>query len=125
MSLRLEPLWWQTTVARVLFGAVLLLITWWAWRAIIQRERLKSNLKLEQMEREKEHIQLEKAQEIDKAKTAFLTNISHEFRTPLTLIKGPNTKSLRGILEQTKSQGAAGSSPAQCRPSFETHQSIA
>ena len=60
-----------------------------ARRAIIQRERLKLNLKLEQMEREKEHIQLEKAQEVDKAKTAFFTNISHEFRTPLTLIKGP------------------------------------
>ena len=102
MSLRLEPLWWQTIVARVLFGAVLLLITWWAWRAIIQRERLKSNLKLEQMEREREHIQLEKAQEIDKAKTAFLTNISHEFRTPLTLIKGPTQNLLEEFSNKPK-----------------------
>lgn len=78
--------------------------TWWAYagywalgigllvlarRSIVQRERLKASLQLE-------HVELEKAKEVDKVKTSFFTNISHEFRTPLTLIKGP----VQGMIDQ-------------------------
>jgi signal transduction histidine kinase/DNA-binding response OmpR family regulator/ligand-binding sensor domain-containing protein len=77
--------WWAYTGYSLLVAALLV----GARRSIVQRERLKASLQLEKVEREKEHFELEKAKEVDRVKTSFFTNISHEFRTPLTLIKGP------------------------------------
>ena len=100
--IKIRPPWWHTWWAYTGYALLAVGMLAGARRAIIQRERLKSNLKLEQLEREKEHVQLEKAQEVDKAKTAFFTNISHEFRTPLTLIKGPTQNLLEEFSNKPK-----------------------
>jgi signal transduction histidine kinase len=35
--------------------------------------------------------------ELDRAKTAFFSNVSHEFRNPLTLMRGPAQEVLQGV----------------------------
>ena len=62
----------------------------------LQKEAAR-NLELKVEERTRElALANDKLQEADRAKTHFFTNISHEFRTPLTLILAPIESIIRG-----------------------------
>ena len=77
-----HPPWWKTWWAYAVYAMAIVALFLWYRQNLINRERLKNDLKLE-------HLELTKMQEMDKLKSYFFTNISHEFRTPLTLILSP------------------------------------
>ena len=70
--------WWAYLIYSVFLFSALYGLSW-----IIQsKKRLKDKLELE-------YIANKRNEELNKTKLQFFTNISHEFRTPLTLILGP------------------------------------
>ncbi len=85
----LPPLWktwWAYSFYVIFIVAILYMIIWF----FVRRQRLLHNLKMEQ-------LQSDKLENLDKMKSHFFANISHEFRTPLTLILGPVAKVLTKI----------------------------
>lgn len=82
LRIRVLPPWWQTTWAYALYAIVLAGLAYLIVRAILLRERMRNEVKL----KSQEAAQLA---ELDRTRTRFFANISHEFRTPLTLILGP------------------------------------
>ncbi|MDX5438069.1 MAG: response regulator, partial [Pontibacter sp.] len=76
------PPFWQSGWAYLLY-ACCVLSGLYAYRSVtLQRERVRNKQRLERLEAEKTH-------ELDTMKLNFFANISHEFRTPLTLISDP------------------------------------
>jgi signal transduction histidine kinase/ligand-binding sensor domain-containing protein/DNA-binding response OmpR family regulator len=88
LQIHILPPFWKTPLAYTLYGILLIMVLFLARRMIVQRARMRFAIEQERKEAHRLH-------ELDMMKIRFFTNVSHEFRTPLSLILTPLDKIIR------------------------------
>ncbi|MEM1217659.1 MAG: two-component regulator propeller domain-containing protein [Bacteroidota bacterium] len=91
--LHVKTPWYSTYLAWAIYILVAGTIIFVIQKSIINQINLRNELAME-------HIEVSKLKELDKLKSKFFANISHEFLTPLTLILTP----LKGIQSRGNNQ---------------------
>lgn len=86
------PPFWKTPLAYFLYALFVVCILIVARRMVIHRARTRFALEQERKEAQRMH-------EVDVMKIRFFTNMSHEFRTPLSLIITPLERIIRSATE--------------------------
>lgn len=76
------PPWYRTWWAYLAYLSVASFAVYWIWRYRTKQADFKYEIRLANLNTERE-------KELNEKKLAFFTNVSHEFRTPLTLIINP------------------------------------
>ena len=82
LELTIVPPFWASWWAIILYSLMGLGIAWGLLQIYLNRIRLNQTIRLRQQE-------ADQLRAVDTIKTNFFTNITHEFRTPLTLILAP------------------------------------
>lgn len=109
VKIHVEPPFWLTIYAYIFYGLVFLGILFYIRYRGIQKLKREFRIKQEKMEAkqliDQERKEAERLHELDMLKIKFLTNLSHEFRTPISLIMGPvDTLLSDKVMEAGKSQ---------------------
>ncbi len=87
LSITILPPFWKTRIAFLIYIILIISILLFSRMLIVRRERMNNRIKQERQEAKHMH-------DMDMMKIKFFTNISHEFRTPLSLIIDPVNKVL-------------------------------
>jgi signal transduction histidine kinase/ligand-binding sensor domain-containing protein/DNA-binding response OmpR family regulator len=82
LKIVVDPPWWKTIWAYGLYIVLIALGLFGLRKFELNRVKLRNELRLKDFE-------VKKRSELEELKSRFFANLSHEFRTPLMLIKGP------------------------------------
>ncbi|MCA9742991.1 hypothetical protein KC734_15740, partial [candidate division KSB1 bacterium] len=93
LIINISPPWWQTYWAYAFYFVIALTFLYAVRKYELKRILLRNAL-------EKQSFESRKLKEVDEMKSRFFADISHEFRTPLTLILGPFQKVLGKITDR-------------------------
>ena len=89
----IAPPWWRTAWAYAIYVLFVTGLLFTMYRVRLHQIRLRQRIEME-------HFRAEHLAEVDRLKSRFFANISHEFRTPLSLILGPVDTALSAPLDQ-------------------------
>jgi signal transduction histidine kinase/DNA-binding response OmpR family regulator/ligand-binding sensor domain-containing protein len=83
------PPWYRSWWAYTLYGVCVIAAVYLFIRYRTRQSRLNYEVKVAQLQTAAAQLNAQKEKEVHEKRLAFFTNISHEFRTPLTLIIDP------------------------------------
>ncbi|QNA46480.1 hybrid sensor histidine kinase/response regulator transcription factor [Lacibacter sediminis] len=89
IKIYVHPPFWRTIYAYILYTLIIVGTLIYFRHRGIEKIRRKYILEQERFHAEQERKETERIHELDQLKLKFLTNLSHEFRTPISLILGP------------------------------------
>jgi signal transduction histidine kinase/DNA-binding response OmpR family regulator len=95
IKVKIHPPFWKTTIAYILYYILLSFSLYKLYNYFLRQEKRKSALALERLDAKKKH-------EIDLMKLRFFMNVSHEFRTPLTLLSAPLDTLMKDVANPEK-----------------------
>lgn len=97
ISVIVNPPWWRSTWAYLTYILLIIVGLFTARKIEMNRTRLRNELKMREFEAKKQH-------ELENIKSRFFANLSHEFRTPLTLIRGPVEELINGTAGENQKE---------------------
>lgn len=89
-----HPPFWRSTYAYIFYVIAIIALLFYLRYSAIRKIKRKMALEQIKIRAEQERKEAERIHELDLLKIKFLTNLSHEFRTPISLILGPAEKLL-------------------------------
>ena len=97
LNITVTPLWYKTWWSYLILTLIIISVLVAIMYYFIRHEKLKQKLIFEKLDKDRTEV-------VNQGKFKYFTNLSHEFRTPLTLISGPLEKIIENNTDDINSK---------------------